>query len=177
LIHARRLLGPLVDSQVALVHADATALPFDTAGETVRGFDGVWTVQVFQHIPDFDGACREARRVLRLGGHFVNFSLHDAPLYRPIYRIAGKTLHLDGMVNDAFHLTRANCRQRATVASIFGGKVTDRYTECFFHPNFGLSRAGRCGSWMGRLDAWLGNFPAVARWIARQRSFSTVKAH
>ena len=68
LFHAQRLLGPLVGTQVALMHADATNLPILDAGGAFSGFDGVWTVQVFQHIPDFSSACRESCRVLKSGG-------------------------------------------------------------------------------------------------------------
>ena len=177
--HAQNVLGPLVGAQIALMHADATALPFPSVGFGFAGFDGVWTVQVFQHIPDFTRACREAHRVLKPGGRFVNFSLHATPLNRMIYRLLGKSFHTEGVVKNAFHLTRANDSQRRIVADIFGGGgVTDRYTECLFHPDLKLGFSGRLGSPLGRIDSrlcestwltWLG------RWIARQRSFEASK--
>ncbi len=121
LSHAQKVLGPLVGAQVALMHADATALPFLDADAASAGFDGVWTVQAFQHIPDFARACREAHRVLKPGGRFANYSLHTTPLNRTIHRLLGKTFHTAGMVKNAFHLTRANDSQRQIVADIFGG--------------------------------------------------------
>jgi ubiquinone/menaquinone biosynthesis C-methylase UbiE len=93
LLHAKRELGELVGGQVALMHADATALPFSDAGNAWPGFDGVWSVQVFQHIPDFGRACREAHRVLRSGGRFATYSLHITPLNRAIYHLLGKPYH------------------------------------------------------------------------------------
>lgn len=168
--HARNMLGSLVDSRVALVHADATALPFTDAV-----FDGFWTVQTFQHIPDFRQACCEAHRVLKGGGRLANYSLHITPAVQLVYRLFGKTYHREGMVRDLFHLTRANDAQREILAEVFGAPVVDRYTECLFHPDLKATFSGRAGSLAGRLDARLGDVPTVGRWLARQRSFETVK--
>lgn len=175
--HARIVLGSLVGRQVALMHANATALPFPDADTSTSGFDGVWTVQAFQHIPDFARACREAHRVLKPGGRFVNYSLYATPLNCIIYRLLGKTFHTDGMLKNAFHLTRANDGQRQIVADIVGGGVKgmERYTECLFHPDLKLAFTGRVGSTLGQLDARLGDLPRLGRWIARQRSFEAIK--
>lgn len=174
--HARQVVGSLADTQVALVHADATSLPFVDASPDA-GFDAVWTVQVFQHIPDFALACTEAARVLKPGGRFVNYSLHPTPFVRAIYRLMGKRYHTEGHVQGAFHLFRASDRQRALVADILGaGRLEgERYTECLFHPDLKLTFTGKPGSVIGRIDSRLGDLPAVARWIARQRSFEAVK--
>lgn len=174
LSHAQKVLGPLVGTQVALMHADATSLPFPDVDDAFTGFDGVWTVQTFQHIPDFTRACREVYRVLKLGGIFINYSLHTTPLNRKVYRLLGKTFHTEGMVKNAFHLTRANDNQLQIIEAIFGG-VIDRYTECLFHPDLKLTFTGRLGSLIGELDACLGAKPWLGRWIARQRSFSGIK--
>lgn len=175
LIHAQRVLGSLVGSQVALMHADASCLPFSDAEDSLHGFDAVWTVQVFQHIPDFEGACREAHRVLKPYGRFINYSLHTTPLNRMIYYLLGKKFHIEGMWNDSFYLNRANNSQRKVIADIFGGKVKDRYTECLFHPDLKLTFSGRIDSLFGLLDKHLGMLNWLGRWIARQRSFETIK--
>lgn len=79
--HALNVLGSLVGHQVALMHADATALPF-AVDANFPGFDGVWTVQTFQHIPAFDKAVSEAYRVLKRGGGvrqlFTQYSTADS---------------------------------------------------------------------------------------------------
>jgi ubiquinone/menaquinone biosynthesis C-methylase UbiE len=176
LLHALNVLGPLVGTRVALMHADATALPLPEADADSLGFDGVWTVQVFQHIPDFTLACREANRVLKPGGRFVCYSLHATPVNRLLYRLLGKTFHLEGMVKDgSFFLSRANDRQGRILADIFGGHVTDRYTECLFHPDLKLEFTGQIRNPIGRLDALLSELPWLGRWIARQRSFEATK--
>lgn len=174
--HAQRVLGPLVGTQIALMHADATALPFPDAGASSPGFEGVWSVQTFQHIPDFTRACREAHRVLKSGGRFANYSLHVTPFNRLVCRLVGRTFHTDGTVTNQYHLTRANDGQRKTIAGIFGATVTDRYTECLFHPDLKLTVTGRAGSWIGLLDAHLGGASWLARVSARQRSFEAVKS-
>ena len=174
LSHAQRVLGPLVGSQVALMHADATALPF-ASGDSARGFDGVWTVQVFQHIPDYARACREAHRVLKTGGRFMTYSLHSPPLTRAIYRTLGRPFHTEGMVEGRFYLARATERQRQIVVDLFGGTVGDRYSEWLFHPDLKLVGSGAEGSLLGRLDARLGSGLFPGRWIARQRSFEATK--
>jgi len=172
--HARKLLGPLVGTQVALMHADAMALPFPAAGMNL-GFDGVWTVQTFQHIPDFARACGEASRVLRSGGRFTNHSLHITPFNRMLYRLLGQPYHCDGMKNNQFHLTRANNKQRQILADFFPeGK--DRYTECLFHPDLKCHWTGNRKNLIGTLDARLGELPWLGRWIARQRGFEGRKA-
>ena len=173
--HACKLLGPLVGTQVALMHADAMALPFPEAGMGWAGFHGVWTVQVFQHIPNFTHACREAYRVLRPGGRFANHSLHITPFNRTLYRLLGQQYHCDGMRNNQFHLTRANDKQRQILADLFKGGE-DRYTECLFHPDLKWHWTGSRKNLVGAMDARLGNFPWFGKWIARQRGFEGRKA-
>lgn len=170
--HAQNILGALVGTRIALVHADATALPFPD-----QTFDGFWTVQTFQHIPDFQQACREAHRVLRNGGRFENYSLHTTPVVRFIFRLFGRPYHQEGMVKGLFHLSRANDGQMHILSEIFGEKAKSRYTECLFHPDIKLTFTGKVGSWLGQLDARLGDFPILGRRVARQRSFEVIKPY
>jgi len=58
---SRRLYGELPISKVAGVH-----LPFPAAA-----FDVVFSLDVFEHIPDSDGHLREVRRVLKPGGLYL----------------------------------------------------------------------------------------------------------
>lgn len=183
LVHAQRLLEVLVGSQVALMHADATSLPFPEAGSPFPGadgifpgFDAIWTVQTFQHIPDFERAVSEVHRVLKPGGRFINYSLHNTSFNRAIYRLLGKRFHSEGMMRGQYHLIRANDRQRQIVAAIFGkGGVVDRYTECLFHPDLKFALGGRKGSLLGWLDSWIGGQNYFCRFFGRQRSFEAIK--
>jgi ubiquinone/menaquinone biosynthesis C-methylase UbiE len=173
LVHAQRMLSSLVGTQVALMHADATSLPFPDA-KNFYGFDGIWTVQVFQHIPDFALACKEAYRVLKNGGSFVNYSLHATPINRMVFFMLGKKFHIQGTAKNNFHLTRANNSQLQIVKDIFG-EVKNRYTELFFHPDLRLTIGGRAGSLLGRFDARMSEMSCVGYYFARQRSFEAKK--
>lgn len=173
LTHAVNVLGPLVGTQVALMHADATALPFPTKKAGV--FDGVWTVQTFQHIPDFLNAVSEAHRVLKPGGHFITYSLHNTPFNKMVHKLLGKPYHSEGMVKNTFYLTRANDRQLKIVENIFDRKIDDRYSECFFHPDLKFVFSGKPGNFLGKFDSFLSNSPFIGRWVARQRSFGAIK--
>jgi ubiquinone/menaquinone biosynthesis C-methylase UbiE len=173
LSHAKNILGPLLGNQVVLMHADATALPFPE-GKGANGFDGVWTVQVYQHIPDFSLACIEAHRVLKPGGWFVNYSLHITPVNRFVFSLFNKNFHIEGMLSGQYYLARASNRQMETVKEIFGN-VFNRYTECLFHPDLKMAFSGKAGNLVGYFDRLLGNIPWLGKWFARQRSFESIK--
>ena len=173
--HAKKVLGPLVGSQIALMHADATDLPFKI-NDDFPGFNGVWTVQTFQHIPDFSKAVREAYRVLLSGGYFANYSLHATPLNKMIYWILGKNYHIKGEVAGSYYLERANNKQKSIVAEIFDGSyILDRYTENLFHPDLKFSFPGHENNPFGKIDILFSDFSLIARLISRQRSFLVKK--
>ena len=140
-----------------------------------NSFDAVWSVQTLQHVQDFSRACREAWRVLKPGGKFINYSLHAPVLLKILYRIRGKKLHREGEVPDRFYLRRADQEQKSIVEQIFQKSVRERFTECLFHPDLRVTRSGKEGSWLGVLDASLADFPCFSSLIARQRSFFAVK--
>ena len=172
--HAKKVLGPLIGSKVFLMEADATDLPF-VIDQEFEGFDGVWTVQTLQHIPDFELAVSEAKRVLVNGGLFLNYSLHKTPLNRLIYFFFGKKYHTEGEVAGAFYLSKAGKKHLQITEKIFNGKVKSRYTECIFQPDFKVTFTGCNNNLLGKFDAWLGNLPWIGYWIARQLSFEVVK--
>jgi len=168
--HAEVILGPIFHRSVLPIEGDAQNLPFED-----NLFDAVWTVQTFQHIRDFDRACREAWRVLKPGGKFINYSLHAPVFLKLVYWICGKKFHLKGEVPGRFYLRRADAEQKKTVETIFRGPVEERFTECLFHPDLRFTFSGKEGSLLGDLDAQLGAFPRLGSLIARQRSFFAVK--
>jgi ubiquinone/menaquinone biosynthesis C-methylase UbiE len=175
LVHAKNVLGDLVGKQVALMHADATNLPFHL-NEKFRGFDGVWTVQTFQHIPDFSKAVFEAHRVLIKGGYFANYSLHKTPFNRFVYKCLGKKFHIKGEVAGSYYLERANNTQRDIIFNFFGeDNLEDRFTECLFHPDLKLGFTGRVNSIFGIFDIWLSKIPVLGQVFGRQRVFLAKK--
>jgi ubiquinone/menaquinone biosynthesis C-methylase UbiE len=172
--HANNVLGSLVGRQVGLMHADATALPF-TIDENFHGFDGIWTVQTFQHIPDFDKAVTEACRVLKRGGVFANYSLNVQPPIRWLRRLLGRAYLTKGWVAGSFWLARASDDQKESIAATFGSTVSERWSEILYSPELRFTAPGKQGSVFGKLDALLSNNAGFFGWFARQRSFHCQK--
>ena len=166
---AVRLLDEVVNRQIYLVHGDATALPFPS-----QVFDGYWSVQALQHIPNFEEAVREAHRVLRPNGAFVCYSLNRSRLVELVYRLMGRSYHVRGKRPDSFWLARGSAEEAQTVANVFGSSVTSRYTEVLFHPDLRL-HTGAASSWIGCVDASLATDTSVFAWVARQLSYHTRK--
>ena len=173
--HARNVLGDLVGQQVALMHADATALPFNV-DENFAGFDGVWTVQTFQHIPDFVKAVSESHRVLKRGGLFVNYSLNVQPPIRWLRRLLGRGYLTKGWVDGAFWLARASDEQKKCIETVFGCMVSERWSEILYSPELRVTAPGRQGSVLGKLDVLLSNNVGFLGWFARQCSFYCEKS-
>ena len=174
LFHAQKLLGSLVGSQIFLMKADATDLPF-VFSEYFTGFEGIWSVQTLQHIPNCAKAIKEVERVLRKGGVFINYSLHKTPLIRLIYFLFRKNFHTKGQILGLFYLERANKKQIGEIGNIFKQQVHKRYTECLFHPDLRFTGAGVKGSISASIDSVLADLPWCSFWIARQQSFEVIK--
>ncbi len=170
LLHAKQVLGEEIDERIFLVHGTATDLPFADAS-----FDGYWSVQTLQHIPDFAGAVQEACRTLKPGGLFANYSLNYTGLVKSVYKSLGRTYHYKGVIPGSFYLERMSPEQLDAVAKSFGTPPDIRFTEILFNPDLGIRRSGRFGSLFGRLDAALSSgFPPL-RFFARQMSCHSVK--
>jgi len=173
--HAHNVLGDLVGDQVALMHADATVLPF-TVNSSFKGFDGVWTVQIFQNIPVYDRAVTEAFRILKMGGVFANYSLNVQVHIRGIKRMLGKCYPIENWVEGRFWLARASLKQKQSIETIFGNAVTERWSEILYSPELQFFAPGKAGSWLGKSDALLSNNVGFLRWFASQHSFHCQKA-
>ena len=168
--HANKLLQDRIGKNIFLVHGDATNLQFPNSS-----FDGFWSVQTLQHIPDLNTAFTEAYRVLKPAGQFATYSLNNAALIRFIYKILGKNYIIKGMVQDQYYLQRADQSQKKQIQTIFNNIVFERFTEILYKPEFHLGLFGRQNSFVGMLDKNLsGNF-SFLKPIARQHSFHTQK--
>lgn len=170
LLHAKQLLGSVINESIFLVHGDATGMKFPS-----RSFDGVWTVQTFQHIPAYEKAVTEAYRVLKKGGVFANYSLNLQPYVRGIKRMLGKNYIEEGWYDGSFWLARASNKQKNQIEAIFGSRVTERWSEIIYSPELHFSAPGIEGNWLGRLDALLSNNTGFLRNHARQHSFHLKK--
>ena len=170
LIHAKNVLGDYINKHIFLVHGDATSLIFDD-----NTFDGYWSVQTLQHIPNFQKAINEAWRVLKPGGIFVNYSLNNQALVKLIYKILGRPYHIKGQVPDSFYLARASHEQVKLIEKIFSNSCKRRYSEVIFSPELKIKFPGKEGSIIGKLDCLLSSYTPIFSWIARQQSFHTYK--
>ena len=171
LIHARDILGSQINKNIFLIHGDATDLIFED-----NTFDGWWSVQTLQHIPNFEKAVKEAWRVLNPGGIFANYSLNIQSLVRFVYRVMGKHYHITGQIPGTFYLSRASDEQLKTVEEIFSNDVQQRFTEILFHPDFKITSPGKENSISGGFDAlFFSSNSRVFSSIARQQSFHTCK--
>jgi ubiquinone/menaquinone biosynthesis C-methylase UbiE len=88
LAHARKNLSAFA-GRATMQPADAARLPFDD-----DRFDLVLSFAMLHHVGDWQGAVREALRVLRPGGHFVGYDALDGPLVRLLHCGEGTNVRL-----------------------------------------------------------------------------------
>jgi ubiquinone/menaquinone biosynthesis C-methylase UbiE len=169
LAHARIILEDNIDN-IYLVEGDAKDLIFDNAS-----FDGYWSVQALQHIPDFERVIDEAYRTIKQGGVFANYSLNKQLAVRIIYRMLGKRYHHEDGYSGRFYLSKASNKQFDYVKKIFGDDTYKRYSEVIFEPGLKFTSPGKEGSLIGKLDSLLSAEHKMFSSIARQQSFHAVK--
>ena len=167
---AKKVLGGLIDENIFLIHGDATELRFPQ-----NVFDGYWSVQALQHVPNFEGAIIEAYKVLKVGGYFSNYGLNMQPWLKFFYNLFGKYYHVEGLIPGAFYLARSSDKQVEVIHNIFGKQIQQRYSEILFQPDLNLKISGRQSSLIGKLDSILSGSGRAVSWLARQRSFHAEK--
>jgi len=170
LLHAKEILGNYVNNNIFLVHGDGTSLKFEE-----NTFDGWWSVQTLQHIPNFKKAVREAWRVLKPQGLFANYSVNDIALIKLIYFMMGKHYNIRENIPGQFYLERASQQQLEQIEEIFSNKCKKRYSEIIFTPSLKIKFPGRKNSIVGKIDSYLSMNIPLFSWIARQQSFHTSK--
>ena len=171
LMHAQGVLKDVLPKhKVFLVHGNACSLKFSD-----QSFDGVWSVQTTQHIPNFLSVCTETFRVLKKNGIYWDYGLNNAFLIRQVYNLFRKTYHLNGEVVGAFFLRRINRSVLESVTKTFKNEPNVRYSEILFTPELGLAFGGRDKSFLGRIDSFLSSKLKFWRLLARQCSFHVKK--
>ncbi|MHB1128753.1 MAG: class I SAM-dependent methyltransferase [Ilumatobacteraceae bacterium] len=169
LLHAKAILEPQIGNSVFLVHGDALALEFPA-----DSFDGYWSVQTLQHIPNINGVLKEARRVLKVGGQFASYSLNVQPIIRMLSQLAGKPYITEGQFGEHLFLRRANKADAGAISACFNAPVSRRYSEFLFQPNLRTTFTGREHSVIGTLDSLLSSSNSLLGSFARQQSFHCV---
>ncbi len=172
LLHAKEVLKELVtNKKVMLVHGNACSLKFEN-----EIFDGVWSAQTTQHIPDFSVACAEVFRVLKKKGIYWDYGLNNATLVRIVYNLFRKTYHLDGVIGDRFFLRRINSGVIRVVKDTFHAEPVIGYSEILFTPDLGLPIGGKVNSLFGKVDCNLTGGFFLLKLVARQCSFHVRKS-
>ena len=170
LLHAKKILDEQINKSIYLVHGDATQLKFPEAS-----FNGVWTVQVFQHIPNYKTAVQEAYRVLKNNGVFANYSLNIQPHVQWIYKLLGKNYIIKNYLSNKIWLARASIEQKNIIEDVFNSSAKERCSEILYSPELHFSLPGREKSWLGIIDKYLSNNFKILTWLARQKSFHCIK--
>lgn len=173
-LHAHTILGDLIGKNIALLHSDATNLPF-TIDEEFTGFDGVWSVQTLQHIPNFKIVVAEAHRVLKVGASFANYSLNYLPIFKFFKHIFGKDYSRSSKIQGSYWLFYASNEQKEAIEVVFSNNVIVRFTEIIYTPELRFFAPGTRNSLLGKVDAKLSNKYGFLRHVSRQCSFHTFK--
>ena len=120
LFHAKTILKTGISNKnIYLVHGNASSLDFNP-----NCFDGVWSVQTTQHIPNYKKVCSEVYRVLKFNGIFWDYGLNDAFIVKKIFKLFGKNYHLEGIIKNKFYLRRVNDYVFNTLKKIFKNKFS-----------------------------------------------------
>ena len=171
LVHAQKILIEGISKErVFLVHGNACSLQFDA-----QTFDGVWSVQTTQHIPDYNTVCSEVYRVLKSKGVYWDYGLNNAAVIRIIYKLFQKNYHIIGKVAGSYFLRRVNKEVLDCVEQAFNNDVDIRYTELLFTPDFKCYLGGTENSILGRLDSYLSGKSILGKLTARQCSIHVKK--
>ena len=168
--HAEVILKELVNKNVFLIHGDATNLIFDDSQ-----FDGYWSVQTLQHIPNYEKVIKEGHRVLKSNGYFVNYSLNNQWIVKLIYKLFGKYYHISGYIPNTYYLSRLTKEQIFIVESIFNREIVLRYSEILYKPELRITFTGKEKSYFAKIDSFLSNNYGLFSGLARQVSFHIKK--
>tara|TARA_Y100000590_G_scaffold399714_1_gene483239 strand:+ start:82 stop:924 length:843 start_codon:yes stop_codon:yes gene_type:complete len=169
LIHSKEILKNQVNNNIYLINSDINKLPFEN-----KTFDLVWTVQALQHIPSFENACKEAFRVLKNNGTFINYSFNSAFFIKWIYFLLRKKYHISGNFKGEYFLERGSKKQENIIKKVFLNKIYKRYTENLFHPDLKIN-TGSEKSIIGKLDSYLSSNFWLLKFISRQISYEVKK--
>ncbi len=171
LFHAKKLLAKQIDrQQVILVHGNASNLEFE---EEI--FDGVWSVQTTQHIPNFFKVCSEIYKVLKPEGVYWDYNLNNAKFTRLIYKLFKKNYHTNGNLEGFYFLRRVNDEVFSTLKKIFNPNFEIRYSEILFSPELHFPIGGGPSSIFGYIDCKMTGKGLIRSLIARQCSFHVKK--
>jgi ubiquinone/menaquinone biosynthesis C-methylase UbiE len=155
--HAKKILSKKSLKQFYFINDDIHNINFKN-----NIFDSIWTVQVFQHIPNVSKVLKEAYRVLKVGGTLFNYNLNNSVF------VALKNLLLSNKsIKKYYYLNRNLNLNLKLLTKIFKKKVFIEYNEILFHPELNLF-LGKKNYFLSKIDSRLSGPGLVRSYIARQ---------
>lgn len=169
LLLAKKLLKNCISENIILVHANACNLPFQN--ET---FDGVWSVQVTQHIESWHDVYYEIKRIMKIGAIFKDYNLRVNHSIKILYKLLGKRYFEVGNVENFYYLRKFRSGFENDIEKIFKTPVVINYSECLFHPDLKVIKPGSHGNILGKLDIFISKLK-ILNWILARQISVTVK--
>ena len=164
------LCGIKIQKMHSLVENQQIALPFPN-----EIFDGIWSVQVTQHIELWQDAYNEIKRVMKCGSKFIDYNLRINPFIKLIYKLLGEKYFEEGHIENFYYLRKFKSGFEHQISDIFNSKVVLDYSECLFHPDLKITVTGKYGNFLGLFDIWVSKLKILSWLIARQASISVKK--
>ena len=153
--HAKKILSKRTLRQFYFIHDDIHNINFKN-----NVFDSIWTVQVFQHIPNLVNVLKEARRVLKVGGTLFNYQLNNSIFVKL------KNLFFSNKNIKKFYYLNRNLNLNL-FSRIFKYKALIEYNEILFHPELKLF-LGKKNSLLSKIDSKLSGPGLLKSYFARQ---------
>ena len=125
-------------------------------------FDAVWTVQVFQHIPDLSKTLNEVYRILKPGGQLFNYHLNSSIFVKI------KNLFLNNKnIKNYYYLNRDLTFNKKLFTKVFKNKILIEYNEIIFHPELKFF-LGNKNSFLAKIDSLMSGSGFLRSFLARQ---------
>ena len=129
LLIAKKILNDKVNKQIFLINDDCCNFYIKN-----NFFDGIWSVQTLQHVPNYNKVYKNIYNQLKNGAYFYNCNLNINYLINFIYSILNKKYLIKGY-NNNYYLERSNKKQKKILEKIFKNKSITIYSELLFHPD------------------------------------------
>ena len=160
--HAKKILSKKSLKQFYFIHDDIHNINFNN-----NIFDSIWTVQVFQHIPNLTKVLKEAHRVLKVGGSLFNYHLNNS-----IFVSLKNLFFINKNIKKYYYLNR-NLNLNL-FSKIFERKAQVEYNEILFHPELKLF-LGKKNSFLSKIDSQLSGPGLLKSYFARQVLVKIIK--
>ena len=168
LLIAKKILNDKINKQIFLINDDCCNFYIKN-----NFFNGIWSVQTLQHIPNYKKVYKNIYNQLKIGAYFYNCNLNINYLINFLYFILNKKYLTKGY-NNNYYLERSNKKQKKILEEIFKNKSTTIYSELLFHPDLKIF-TGSKNNFFGKIDSFLSGKCIVKKILARQEAFLIYK--